>query len=166
MNPTHRGDVPALGTGEVAVGIDIGGTKTLATAYSSRGAVATARRRTRHGADGLLDGVDEVLAELAGKVGGNGQVDVRAIGIGIPGVVSPAFGTVTNGVNVGIGAEALPLAHLVAGRTGIPVHLENDVAAATLGAAHALGVGDDVALVSLGTGLAAGMVLDGVPRTG
>jgi len=166
MSPTHHRGVPALAPGEVAVGIDIGGTKTLATAYSSRGAIASARRRTRHGRDGLLDGVDGVLAELTGALTGTAVDALRTIGIGIPGVVSPTLGTVANGVNVGIGAEELPLAHLVAERTGVPVHLENDVAAATLGAAHALGVGEDVALISLGTGLAAGMVLDGVPRTG
>lgn len=166
MTPAHHRDVPALAPGEVAVGIDIGGTKTLATAYTSQGAVASARRRTLHGQDGLLVSVDEVLAELAGALPATAEFTLRAIGIGIPGVVSPTLGTVANGVNVGIGAEALPLAGLVAERTGVPVHLENDVAAATLGAAHALGVGDDVALISLGTGLAAGMVLDGVPRTG
>lgn len=166
MSRAHHRDLPALAPGEVAVGIDIGGTKTLATAYTALGAVSSARRRTRRGQDGLLAGVDEVLAELAGGPAATGEATLRAIGIGIPGMVSPTLGTVANGVNVGIGADPVPLARLVAERTGVPVHLENDVAAATLGAAHALGVGDDVALISLGTGLAAGMVLDGVPRTG
>lgn len=157
--------LPGPGPDEVAVGIDIGGTKALATAYTSGRAVASSRLRTVRGPEGLLDTVDRVLEGLTSQDALSG-LRVRTIGIGIPGVVSPSRGTVANGVNVGIGAEPLPLGPLVRERTGVPVHLENDVAAATVGAAHALGVGEDVALISLGTGLAAGMVLDGVPRSG
>ncbi|MDN6429979.1 MAG: ROK family protein [Propionibacterium sp.] len=156
--------LPGLAEGDYGVGIDIGGTKTRATAFNATAAVASARRPTQRGAQGILDTAEEVLEQVRRTQPSTAHL--RAVGIGIPGVVVPSRGEVSHGVNVGIGPEPLALGPLLEERLGIGVHVENDVSAATIGAAHALGAGRDVALVSLGTGLAAGMVLEGVPRTG
>ena len=68
-------------------------------------------------------------------------------------------------VNLDVNGDDLPLRDLLAERLGVPVVLENDVNAAAL-AARALVEADDVVYLSVGTGLAAGLVLDGRLRRG
>ena len=87
------------------------------------------------------------------------------IGIGIPGIVDRHRGAVSHAVNLGLGGDWFPLAGRLADRTGATVMVENDLNAATWGA-HVLSGADDLAYLSLGTGLAAGFVLSGTLRRG
>jgi predicted NBD/HSP70 family sugar kinase len=87
-----------------------------------------------------------------------------SIGIGIPGAVDGATGRVAHAVNLGL--DGLDLGRRLSDRLGVDVRVENDVKAAALGAHHLLGVADGIrahsmAYLNLGTGLAAGIVLDG-----
>ncbi|WIY82380.1 ROK family protein [Propionimicrobium sp. PCR01-08-3] len=156
----------------LVIGIDLGGTKTQGVLYAVRPAgcgqddvLASVTRPTRRGGKGVIATITQVAAELLAARGMRTD-ELAAIGIGVPGVVSAACGTVSHGVNIGIDQDDLPLAAMVTARLGVPAVMVNDVTAAMLGAAHALGVGDDVALLSIGTGLAAGLLLDGKPRVG
>jgi predicted NBD/HSP70 family sugar kinase len=145
------------------VGLDIGATKTLGAVLDADGAiVAQARRDTLRGGDGVLASAAAVLELLAAALDG---VLPPHIGIGIPGIVDRHRGAVSHAVNLGLGADWFPLADQLARRTGAAVVVENDLNAATWGA-HVLSGSDDLAYVSLGTGLAAGFVLDGVLRRG
>ena len=74
-------------------------------------------------------------------------------------------GAVKHAVNLGVDGEWLPVGRLLADRIGVPVLVENDVNAATLGAVAHSGA-DDLVYLSIGTGLAAGLVLDGRLRRG
>jgi predicted NBD/HSP70 family sugar kinase len=80
----------------------------------------------------------------------------------MPGRVDVATGTVSSAVNLGI-IEPVAMGDLVGERTGLPVHVENDVNAAALGAHAHLGLDADASLayVNIGTGIAAGFVLGG-----
>ena len=60
-----------------------------------------------------------------------------------------------------LGLEGLDLGPRLADRLGVDVRIENDVKAAALGAHHLLGAHSSMAYLNLGTGLAAGLVLDG-----
>ena len=157
---------------EAVIGIDVGGTKAHAVLYSAAGAIASSRRATDvTGLPGLLATLravvdDVVRAPEAGQYGIRRQRDISRIGIGIPGIVSSQAGTVSHAVNVGLPEADVPLAHLASAEFGVPVTLTHDVTAATLGSARLMGVDDDVALISLGTGLAVGLILDGTPRHG
>lgn len=155
-----------LAASEARIGIDIGGTKALAVAYGATGQIATSRRPTDTGG---VEGITATVAHLIDDLRAQpslANLRVSAIGIGIPGIVDTAKGTVSHGVNVGVPGADVPLARAVQAATGLPTTLANDVTAATIGAAHYLGTSDDVALMSLGTGMAAGLILDGAPRTG
>jgi predicted NBD/HSP70 family sugar kinase len=144
------------------VGLDIGATKTLGAVLDADGAiVAQARRDTLRGGDGVLASAAAVLELLAAALDG---VLPPHIGIGIPGIVDRHRGAVSHAVNLGLG-DWFPLAERLADRTGATVVIENDVRAATWGA-HVLSGADDLAYLSLGTGFAAGFVLDGVLRRG
>ena len=151
------GDLPPFG-----IGIDIGGTSTKGAVVDGSGAVlASASVPTRRGPVGVVDTallVARTVAEQAGVAIG----DVAAIGVGIPGTVDPHRGTVRFAVNVGLGAAMVELGSQLAIGLGVPVHVENDVRAAALGADWYLattGAGaTDLAYLSIGTGIAAGYV--------
>ncbi len=146
---------------DVAMGLDIGATKTLGIARTDDGeVVAQVRVPTRPGADGLVATAAGVVGELRETAG-----DPVTLGVGIPGLVDARRGTVQHAVNLGVDGEAVPLRALLSAELRVPVQLENDVNAAAMGAA-ALTATDDVAYLSLGTGLAAGIVLDGRIRRG
>ncbi|WP_232421855.1 ROK family protein [Nocardioides sp. Iso805N] len=144
----------------ISVGLDIGATKVHGVAVDADGAIlAEHREPTQLGPDGVVRSAAAVVAALA-SAGVPGPV-----GVGVPGLVDPDRGTVKYAVNLGLNGDWVPLGEMLADRLGTSVMVENDVNAATLGA-HLIAGADDVAYVSLGTGLAAGMVLGGVLRRG
>ena len=150
-------------TAPVDVGLDIGGSKILGVAVTADGDVlARERVATALGPDGVAHGAAAVVEALRARTGR--QVSAP-IGVGIPGIVDPRRGTVKHAVNLGLHGEWYPLADLLADRLGVAVAVENDVNAAALGARLVEGV-DDLVYLGLGTGLAAGVVLDGRLRRG
>jgi glucokinase len=155
-------------TGSLRIGLDIGATKILGAVIDADGSViAQTRQDTVPGPDGVLDAAANVLDLLATGLASTHSNCVLPshIGIGIPGIVDRGRGAVSHAVNLGLGGDWFPLADRLADRTGATVVLENDVRAATWGA-HVLSGADDLAYLSLGTGLAAGFVLSGALRRG
>jgi len=143
----------------IRVGLDVGGTKIDAVAVGSDGEIiARVRRPTGWGDDAVVSSIVEVVRELAVD-GGFASSDVGTVGVGIPGVVDSDAGRVLHAVNLGV--ESLDLADRVSTLLGVPVRVENDVKAAALGAAALRGVSGSMAYLNLGTGVAAGIVVDG-----
>ena len=146
----------------------IGATKVLGAVVDSADGTSAAGRPTspaqdtRPGADGVLASATAVLDGLALRLDG---ALPSHIGIGVCGIVDRDRGAVSHAVNLGIGGDWFPLADRLADRTGATVLIENDVNAATWGA-HVLSGVDDLAYLSIGTGLAAGFVLSGSLRRG
>jgi predicted NBD/HSP70 family sugar kinase len=150
----------------IVAGLDVGGTKTLGVVAGTDGRpIAEVRLATRAGsADALLDFVADAAAKLAGEAGVTlGELD--AIGVGIPGRVDSAAGTVRDAVNLGLGRGVVALGARLRELSGRPAIVANDVDAAAVGAAHLLGA-TDLAYLSVGTGIAAGFVFDGRLRRG
>ncbi|MBT1172241.1 ROK family protein [Bifidobacterium sp. MA2] len=141
------------------VGVDVGGTKIEAALVDPDSEVrSTARVPARRGEDNLVEDVVAVVREVAGSR----LADVAAVGIGTPGRVENDAGIVEHIVNLDV--EAVALGPRVSGAIGVPVHVENDVNAAALGAARLLpeARGDGVVtFLNFGTGLAAGVIVDG-----
>lgn len=141
------------------LGLDIGGTKTDAVALDAHGQVAArVRVPTAFGADGVVDTAVAAVGAVAEQLGLDPR-DFSSIGAGIPGLVDVATGRVLHAVNLGF--YDLELGGLLGARLGQTVRVENDVNAASLGAYHLLGLDGSMAYLNLGTGLAAGFVLDG-----
>lgn len=141
------------------IGIDIGGTKTLAIAVGPRGELlGEVLLPSGFGPAGVLDPVVEAVRQLREALPGRGLLGV---GVGIPGTVDHVSGEVRQALNLGL--EHFPLGTALAELLGVPVHVENDVNAAALGATarDAPGAGRSLAFLNLGTGLAVGLVLDG-----
>lgn len=150
------------------LGIDIGGTKTLAVALDAAGnLLGQVRLATGHGSRGVIDTATAAALELAQSIGFE-LADAASIGVGVPGRVDSATGVVSHAVNLGF--DSLDLGAQLTARLGARVHVENDVNAAALGAYHRLaaeGTYDhSMAYLNLGTGLAAGIVVGGRLRRG
>lgn len=147
--------------GAVRVGIDIGGTNTDAVILDDAGAVAhSLRLPTGRGADAVLATATDAVRGLADAAGVTSEA-FSSIGVGVPGAVDPKLGTVSHARNLNV--KHLELGPLLSRTVGAPVRVENDVNAAAIGAFHELGLSPDQAMayLNLGTGLAAGLVLDG-----
>lgn len=150
----------------LVAGLDIGGTKTLGVVAGPAGAVvASVRRPTTTGSgDQVLSSTLDTLHDLADEVGV--AIDgFDAVGVGIPGLVDVNEGTVRHAVNLGLGGEPFELAERLGEKAAAPVHVDNDVNVAAIGAAAALGC-NDLAYLSVGTGIAAGLLLGGRLRRG
>ncbi|TPW72780.1 ROK family protein [Schumannella sp. 10F1B-5-1] len=142
------------------IGIDIGGTKTHAVLVGDNGAViAESRKPTGFGADEVITTAAAVVAELA-EAEPEGVAAARSVGVGIPGAVDD-LGRVRHAVNLGL--EGLDLGARLGAALGRPVRVANDVNAAALGVYSLVehGPSHSMAYLNLGTGLAAGLVLDG-----
>lgn len=141
------------------VGLDVGGTKTDAVVVDARDQVlASVRLATLWGPVGVVETVADAVAAL-GTLPGIDAAQFSSVGIGMPGQVRPGSGRVTHALNLGV--ADLDVAAAVAPRLGLPVHVENDVKAAALGAAALEPAGASLAFLNLGTGVAAGIVLGG-----
>src|SRR5690625_7068242 len=104
--------------------------------------------------------VEAAIEEVLDTEGGSRE-DFAGIGIGSPGPLDRATGTVINTPN--LGWRNFPLRDLVANAVGLPATLDNDANCATFGEWW-LGAGRDVDTLvglTLGTGIGGGIVLDG-----
>jgi predicted NBD/HSP70 family sugar kinase len=147
----------------LCVGLDIGATKTLGLVIDDAGEIlAEVREATEQGSDGVVRTAARVVEALRAATG---EPLLGTVGVGMPGLVDHEKGTVKHAVNLGVDGDWLPLGALLSDRLGVPVVVENDVNAATLGAVAMSGE-DDLVYVSIGTGLAAGLVLEGRLRRG
>lgn len=146
------------------VGLDVGGTKTDAVAVDDRGViVGRVRLATGWGAEAVVQTVVDAVEALAREIAVD-AASFRSVGVGMPGQIEPGTTRVVHAVNLGV--DELDLASALSGRLAAPVSVENDVKAAALGA-HALQraagrVDASMAYLNLGTGVAAGIVADGV----
>jgi glucokinase len=143
-------------------GIDIGGTKIAVLIVDADGAVLGRATHASSVGDqgGAVPAIAAALDEALGAAGLS-RNDLIAVGVGVPGRVDPVRGHVTLAVN--LGWTDLALKDGLEAAIGRPVVIENDVRAAAIGL-HQRGVtGDahDLAYLAVGTGIAAGVILDG-----
>lgn len=150
-----------------SAGLDIGGSKVLGVLLDDDAAVrGTVRLPAGRGSDGVVRVAADVVERLCAEAGLL-PADLAGVGAGVPGLVDPLTGAVSHAVNLGIHDRGVELAPLLSARLGgVPVAVENDLNVAALGAAAALGLRGDLALLALGTGVAAGLLLGGELRRG
>jgi predicted NBD/HSP70 family sugar kinase len=142
------------------LGIDIGGTKTHGVAVDDDGGVlAEVRLPTGFGAEQVV-GTAVAAAEQLAERAGVGISEVDSVGVGVPGPVDHESGWVGHAVNLGL--DGLDLGAVLRRRLQVAVRVDNDVNAAALGTYRTLAEPvASMAYLNLGTGLAAGLVLDG-----
>jgi glucokinase len=147
------------------VGIDVGGTNLKAGLVDETGRILAVKRIPLdfRGADAFA----QTLAELSESViqeGGAKNDEIAYVGMGLPGAVSG--GNVLFITNIPM--ENVPLEALFRRHLDLPLLLGNDADCAAVGE-YFCGVGRgtrDFAVVTLGTGIGAGLILDGKLRGG
>ncbi|MDE6810573.1 MAG: ROK family protein [Muribaculaceae bacterium] len=144
------------------VGIDIGGTNTVFGIVDARGVVlaSSSIKTAKH--SNINDYIDELHRELSKLIDASGATGkIHGIGIGAPNA-NYFTGTIEDGVNLPW-PTPIPLAQMVSEKFGIPVAVTNDANAAaigemTYGAARGL---KDFIMITLGTGVGSGIVING-----
>ncbi|MGI8800662.1 MAG: ROK family protein [Solirubrobacteraceae bacterium] len=151
-------------------GIDVGGTKLQAVVVDATDTVLGSARRPTPSSGGppaVVAAMGEAMAEAAAAAGVE-PADLEGIGVGCPGQVDVAKGTVARAGNLPDWAESYPLASALAETQGTRIALGNDVTVATE-AEFALGAGrpfPSLLGVFWGTGVGGGLILDGAPWFG
>lgn len=147
------------------IGIDVGGTNLKAGLTDGDGRLLAVERRPLdfRGAEAFAADLAD-MAEAVRTAAGVPRETLRSVGIGLPGAVSG--GEILYTTNIPM--EHVPLAELLRRRLGVPVLLGNDADCAAAGE-YLRGAGRgcrDFAVVTLGTGVGAGIILDGRLRGG
>jgi len=138
------------------IALDLGGTKLLSGVVDDEGVV---RERVVSATDTSSE--EAVIAQVEDAVDGLMDDDIGAIGIGIPSTIDQRKGQAIDSVNIPL--SDVPLRDRLRERFGIPVAIENDANAAAL-AEHRLGAGRGsrhLVMLTLGTGVGGGLILDG-----
>jgi glucokinase len=145
------------------IGVDVGGTKTLFSLVAPDGTIEARVRRTTvtSSQESLLAELDSGVEELR-----SAHPEAAAIGFGIPSRIDQRRGRALASVNI-------PLADIdfrdrMRERHGLPVAIDNDGNAAAI-AEWKIGAARDksyVVMLTLGTGVGGGLILDGRPYRG
>jgi glucokinase len=139
------------------VGVDVGGTKIAAGLVDEHGKVIV-RQRTESPATDPKQ-IVKTIGELVHTL--SGDETVEAVGVSAAGFVDKARAMVVFAPNLAWRDE--PLKHLLEEEVGLPVVVENDANAAAWGE-FTFGAGEDVEdllMLTIGTGVGGGMVIDG-----
>jgi glucokinase len=145
-----------------SIGVDLGGTNLRAAAIDADGKVlARISCPANYSA-----GPEQVAGEIARAVDSVrqqiGSLDLLGVGIGVPGYIDIEAGIILGAANLP-GFTGFPVRDRIQQHLGTPIILENDANAAALGEMW-MGAGKnvkDLILLTLGTGIGGGIVIDG-----
>ena len=146
-----------------SIGVDLGGTNLRIAAVDEQGNLVektTLGTRVALGRDYVVNDMCAAIQQLSEKHKNSGKL--LGIGIGVPGIIDMETGMVCESPNLPDWAD-YPVRAEIERRLGTRVILENDANSAALGEKW-LGVAkdvDDMAMLTLGTGVGGGLVLRG-----
>ena len=146
-----------------SIGVDLGGTNLRIAAVEEQGSLLekiTLGTRVTLGRDHVINDMCDAVQHLTAKY--KDLATLEGIGIGVPGIVDMRTGMIRESPNLPGWADS-PVRSEIEKRLGTRVILDNDANVAAfgekwLGAARNF---DDVAMLTLGTGVGGGIVLDG-----
>jgi glucokinase len=148
---------------QVIVGVDVGGTAIKMALLSTEGEILRKLEEPTPVAEGE-DKVIEKIARMITDILNHANVSneqVAGVGLGVPGPVDTATGVVLQAVN--LHWTSTPLKQKLERLTGLLVKVENDANCAALGEMwRGAGLGaKDMIMVTLGTGVGGGVILNG-----
>jgi glucokinase len=146
-----------------AIGVDLGGTNLRVAAVTENGELlekVTTGTKVSLGRDAVIEEMTNAIREVAAKTGKKGAL--QGVGIGVPGIIDERNGMLRESPNLP-GWKDYPVKQEIERRLGAPVVLENDANAAAVGEAWlgAASSAKHMCMLTLGTGVGGGLVLDG-----
>ena len=148
---------------DYTIGVDLGGTNLRIAAVDQQGHLIeklTLGTQVALGRDRVVRDMCDAIQQVAAKYKGLGAL--RGIGIGVPGIIDMRTGMIRESPNLPDWAD-YPAQSVIEKQLGTRVFLENDANSAALGEKW-LGAArdvDDMAMLTLGTGVGGGIVLGG-----
>ena len=145
-----------------SIGVDLGGTNLRVAAIDESGVIlhrVSMPANYLAGPDRIIDQIVSIVAEVRAETG---LTSLRGVGIGVPGFIDMKTGVVVGSANLP-GFEGFPVRDEIQKHLNTSIILENDANAAALGEMW-MGAGrsyKDLILLTLGTGIGGGIVLDG-----
>jgi glucokinase len=139
------------------IGVDVSGATMRAALITADGQVVERREAALE-----RDGVAAQVARVASELRDRSTRGVSAVGLGVPGLVSPSTGNVVISTDLPSLVRG-GMQEELARATGLPVLLENDANAAAFGE-YAVGAGRgsrNMFYITIGTGIGGALVLDG-----
>ena len=145
------------------IGIDIGGMTVKGIIMErdgsplAQGSIATG---SKDGGNAMCINIAALISKMADESKIN-LSEAVGVGVGCPGLIDSKNGTIVFAGNLGL--ENFPLGKAISNKVGLPVKVTNDANAAALGEAK-FGAGkeySDSILVTLGTGVGGGIIIDG-----
>src|SRR2546430_693576 len=144
------------------IGVDVGGTKTLAAVVASDGSIERRllSETDTSSSEALLDQLDRVVEQV------RDGAEVTALGFGLPSRIDQRSGRAVASVNIPL--EGVDFRDRMHARHGLPVGIDNDANAAAIGEwkAGAARGARYVVMLTLGTGVGGGLILDDRPYRG
>jgi glucokinase len=147
---------------EYSIGVDLGGTNLRAAAIDAQGKLIdkiAGQTELQAGRDAVLDDMVKSIEALRARLG---EHNLRGVGIGLPGFILIDEGIIVGSNNMPE-FENYPVRDEIEKRLGARVILENDANAAALGEKW-MGAGrevNDLVLLTLGTGVGGGIIVNG-----
>jgi glucokinase len=146
-----------------AIGVDLGGTNLRIAAVDSNGKVLekiTTGTEVTRGREQVIFEMCNAIRDLVNKFRNSGHL--AGIGIGVPGIIEMQTGMLRESPNLP-GWHDYPVKQEIERRLGATVILENDANAAAMGEKWlgAASTVDDMCMLTLGTGVGGGIVLQG-----
>jgi Transcriptional regulator/sugar kinase len=144
-------------TGSTAIGVDVGGTKIAAGVVTSEGRIVervSPLRTPSSSQDALIEALYRLIGELR-----NRHPETRAIGVGAAGLVDWPEGFIRWAPNNSY--RALALRTILENATGLHTVVDNDANVAAWGEACLDSSASYMAILTIGTGIGGGIVLDG-----
>jgi glucokinase len=143
--------------------VDMGGTKTLAAIVDRDGKIhnrVKARTPVKRGPEPAIETIAHCV-EQAMHSSGIPRARIACVGLGLPGPIDPEAGVVKVAPN--LGWVNVPVKKLLEKRLKMPVYLENDANAGTLGEARfGAGIGKEYVVgIFIGTGIGGGLICGG-----
>jgi glucokinase len=138
------------------IGVDLGGTKVAVATMRDHGLSEAAVQPTD------LSGSEALIKQLESMITAARDEGLEGVGVGVPSVVEFESGRVVSSVNVPL--KDVPLRHVLSEQLGVPVFVDNDATVAALAEAHdeqLRMVVRDLVMITVGTGVGGGIVIDG-----
>ncbi|HEX4809667.1 MAG TPA: ROK family protein [Bryobacteraceae bacterium] len=145
-----------------SIGVDLGGTNLRAAAIDIEGNLLerVAVQVDQHGGrNAIINNIVTAIHGVRGSVGADG---LHGVGIGVPGFIDIDTGIVLKAANLP-DLDGYSVRDAIQQMLGTPIILENDANAAALGEQW-MGAGKGVknlVLITLGTGIGGGVIIDG-----